>query len=1002
MKKHYFTFMQSLLDHGHAEVVPLDEVATTKPGWYLPHFGVYNPQKPNKVRVVYDAAAECGGVSLNSLLLPGPDLTNSLIGILLRFRESPVAFMADVEQMFYSFSVQENHRNYLKFLWYQDNNPGKDIVEYRMKVHIFGSTSSPAVATYGLRKTAEVEKANFGPDAADLVNRNFYVDDALKSVPTVEDAVDLLHRTQSMLSTANLRLHKIASNRQEVMEAFPSEDQASDLRDLDLSKDAVPVQRSLGVSWDLKTDDFTFKVSTEVEEKPFTRRGVLSVVNSLYDPLGLVAPVVIRGKAFLRAMTSNLKPQDWDEPLPKEYKKAWEAWRSSLDGLTDLKVQRSYTSKALTTATRKEIHTFGDASSDSIAAVSYLRVVWPNGHVDVSFILGKAKLAPTRATTIPRLELCAAVLATEITLLITEELDVCPDSVTYYTDSRVVLGYLSNETRRFYVYVSNRVEQIRKSSTPEQWRYVSTNLNPADVATRPIEAGSLPNTIWHSGPDFLHMHDLQADTQLKRMVQQIPDDDPEVRPQVQVLATEVGSKQADLGTGRFTRFSGWPSLVRAVSKIITVARLWHKDTNVQTQKTSSKARTMEKASITIFRNIQQESYKEEMQCLSTGKKLPRNSTLLKLNPTISADGLLVVGGPRLDKATDLTDEECHPIILPSSHHATILLVKHLHRKCKKLRGQVQQQLMADLPAERLTPSPPFTYVGLDVFGPWEVVARRTRVIESMDTSCFINAMRRFLALRGPAIQLRSDRGSNFVGAFNELQKGQAVKAVHDYLATENFAAKYLTHEVLTTLMAEISAIVNGRPLVPVSCDPTAPEVLTPSTILTLKPRTLKAAPGDFDTADGKVRKVELMTATEGTQRVYTRPITEVVLLKTRRDLELGQMLGYGMMIARRYGHWTARNVYRSYFPLIRKRLYYGSLGYLWCLQDRWDTCGGVYRIVGLPVVSTGSLGYLWCAYRIDGLPVLPIGSLGYLWSLQDRWGYLWCLQGSLGYLCCLY
>ncbi|KAK3750317.1 hypothetical protein QZH41_010820, partial [Actinostola sp. cb2023] len=357
MKKHYFTFMQSFLDHGHAEVVPLDEVATTKPCWYLPHFGVHHPQKPNKVCVVYDAAAECCGVSLNSLLLPGPDLTNSLIGILLRFRESPVAFMADVEQMFYSFSVQENHRNYLKFLWYQDNNPGKDIVEYRMEVHIFGSTSSPAVATYGLRKTAEVEKSNFAPDAADLVNRNFYVDDALKSVHTVEDAVDLL---------------------------------------------------------------------------------------------------IVKVKHFLRAMTSNLKPQDWDEPLPKEYKKAWEAWRSSLDGLTDLKVQRSYTSKALTTATRKEIHTFGDAYSDSIAAVSYLRVVWPNGHVDVSFILGKVKLAPTRATTIPRLELCAAVLATEITLLITEELDVCPDSVTYYTDSRIVLGYLSNETRRFYVTVSNR------------------------------------------------------------------------------------------------------------------------------------------------------------------------------------------------------------------------------------------------------------------------------------------------------------------------------------------------------------------------------------------------------------------------------------------------------------------------------------------------------------------------------------------------------------------
>ena len=263
MKEHYFAFMQKLLDNSHAEVVPHTEIATYKPCWYLPHFGVYHPQKPNKVRVVYDAAAECCGISLNSLLLSGPDLTNSLLGILLRFRENPIAFMADVEQMFYSFVVQENHRDFLRFLWYQDNHPDGEIVEYRMKVHIFGNTSSPAVATFGLRKTAEVEGAKFGADAADLVNRNFYVDDALKSMPTAKEAIDLLRRTQSMLATAKLRLHKIASNCSEVMEAFPGQDQASDLRNLDLSKDIVPVQRSLGVSWDLKDDTFTFKASLE-------------------------------------------------------------------------------------------------------------------------------------------------------------------------------------------------------------------------------------------------------------------------------------------------------------------------------------------------------------------------------------------------------------------------------------------------------------------------------------------------------------------------------------------------------------------------------------------------------------------------------------------------------------------------------------------------------------------------------------------------------------------
>ena len=228
------------------------------------------------------------------------------------------------------------------------------------------------------------------------------------------------------------------------------------------------------------------------------------------------------------------------------------------------------------------------------------------------------------------------------------------------------------------------------------------------------------------------------------------------------------------------------------------------------------------------------------------------------------------------------------------------------RNCRKVI--MFQKKMADLPADRVSPAPPFGYVGLDVFGPWQICARRTRgglahakrwtvlftcmttrairieVIEAVDTSSFINALRKFQALQGPVIQLRSDYGSNFVGARNELEgvlKPCDVSATQRYLLKEGcewifnpphasgrawermigvtrrileamlaeVSSKHLTHEVLTTLMAEVSAIVNARPLVPVSSDPEVPEILTPATLLTQKPQQLKPPAGDFNAGD---------------------------------------------------------------------------------------------------------------------------------------------------------
>lgn len=272
------------------------------------------------------------------MLLSGPDLNNSLLGVLLCFRKEVVAVTADIEQMFHSFVVRADHRNFLRFLWFEDNDPSKDVKEFRMKVHVFGNSPSPAVAIYGLHRAAQHGELEFGKDARAFVERDFYVDDGLKSMPTAEEAVALLKRTQEMLASSNLRLHKIASNSPAVMNAFLVEDHVKDLKDLDLEKDTPPIQRSLGLSWNLKDDTFTFCV--DAEEKPFTRRGVLATVNSVFDPLGLAAPVTIQGEFLLRDLTFDTK--DWDAPLPIDREVEWEAWKHSLQDLSQFEIPRVY------------------------------------------------------------------------------------------------------------------------------------------------------------------------------------------------------------------------------------------------------------------------------------------------------------------------------------------------------------------------------------------------------------------------------------------------------------------------------------------------------------------------------------------------------------------------------------------------------------------------------------------------------------------------------------
>ena len=932
--KHVTDFMQRMIDNNHAEEAPT--LKSGKEHWYLPIFGIYHPRKPDSIRLVFDSSAKFENQSLNDVLLKGPDLTNKLLGILLNFRKETIAITCDVEQMFYNFKVREDHRDFLRFLWHKQNDLSKPLTDFRMNVHVFGNRPSPAIATYGFRKTVE----NEDQDVRDFVNDHFYVDDGLISCQNISEAVSLIKRTQSALwDRGKMRLHKITSNSTELLEQFDSGDLAKGLKDLDLSSDELPTQRSLGVSWDIGTDEITFQISPDV--KPFTRRGALSTINSIYDPVGFAAPVIIRGKLLLREMIGS-SVVNWDDILSDSYLEQWEAWVTSLKGLETLRIPRMYTTVSFATATLREIHIFSDASKEAIGAVAYLKLSDGNS-TEISFVMGKAKVAPSTGHTIPRLELCGAVLAVEMTDIIKEHLKIETENMYFYTDSQVVLGYINNKSRRFYVYVCNRISRIRASSDPGQWRYVSSEMNPADIATRSVQAATLRNTTWFRGPSFLLQEiDLTSKTD-HNLVD--PELDREVRPEIKTLkTTSVESKPLESVSSRFDRYSEWRKLVSAINCLRSKIK-HYKSVKTLKSNTMNVVEQLLETERFIVKEVQKEGFQEDIDSLmGCNKRLPRNSSLLPLNPFLDSNGLLRVGG-RI-KHSELSDSCKQPIIIPKGHHIAILLICHYHvrvahqgrsfteaairnagywivgvkrlinsviRKCvqcKKLRGKLCTQQMADLPKDRLTPSPPFSYVGVDAFGPWPVTFRRTRggvsqskrwallfaclvtraihleVIEELSSSSFINAWRRFIALRGPVRQVRSDRGTNFVGATQDLSMiAQFVedrnvqnflndnritwqfnpphashfggawerligvsRRILDSLLLEN-RFKDLTHEMLTTFLAEVTAIVNNRPLTCVSYDSESPSVITPSLLLTQKTADDTCPFPDFEKKD---------------------------------------------------------------------------------------------------------------------------------------------------------
>ncbi len=556
----YSQFMKSIIEKGYAVKVPTEQLdRNDNKVWYIPHHGVYHPKK-KKIRVVFDCTASFQGMSLNSQLLQGPNLTNTLIGVLTRFREEPIAMMADVESMFYQVRVPEEDADMLRFLWWSGGNLNAPIEEYRMMVHLFGAMSSPSCASYALRKTAEDRNDVASQKAVETVLNNFYVDDCLRSVCMEKEAIDLVKDLRDLCSEGGFCLTKWVSNSRKVLLSIPADHRASGIKDLELDQDSLPIERALGMQWCTENDTFIYNI--QIKEKPLSRRGILSVVNSIYDPLGFLVPLILPVKLLLRDMCKQ--GYGWDEEIDHKHTDQWVRWLEELNHLSDFKIQRCVKPEKFGNTTEAQLHHFSDASESAYATATYLVRTNELNQKHCSLLMGKSRVSPLKQITIPRLELTAAAVAVKMDKVLRQELQIPLRQSIFWTDSITVLNYIGNESARFKTFVANRVSQIRDATTPLQWRFVKSSQNPSDQATRGLKAKDFVQAeTWMKGPNFLLKPEKEWPQRPDQM-SQVPEQDPEIKGEIKVNVLNV-SESNDIMSKLTGYYSGWFQLKRATA-----------------------------------------------------------------------------------------------------------------------------------------------------------------------------------------------------------------------------------------------------------------------------------------------------------------------------------------------------------------------------------------------------------------------------------------------------
>ena len=805
--------------------------------WYIPHHCT-----GKKFRVVFDCAANCNGTSINQQLLQGPDNTSTLIGVLLRFRLYPVALVGDIKSMFHQVSVHEADQSALRFLWWRDGDPDQPVEIYQLTVHTFGLTSSPSIAGYALRRTAVQNVPNVSELAVTTVKTQFYVDDLLVSLQTCNQAVQLMKELDILLGSGGFKLTKYVSNCPEVLATLPTDQLTPQLQDVDLHNEEFPSHKTLGLIWHPSTDQFCVKVA--IADHPLTRRGLLSVVASVYDPLGIVGPYTLPAKLLLQQLAKQ--DHGWDVEIPEDAKIAWNVWLNALPKLDGLSIPRVYT--GFETARSVQLHVFADASKNGYGAVCYLRS--DNGEeCSCTFVIGKSRVAPMKQQSIPRLELCAAVTAVRLSQIILREHHCNVDKLYFWTDSTTVLTYVRDTSKRRPAFEKNRISTIHKYSNVEQWHWVGTQQNPADLYSRGVSPRHLYKAEkWLKAPEFLlkneplwPLSNFNPES-VPESAAVIDEEDASKRQGSQSLALTaqisptMDSEHVPTVLVRLTtKFSALRRAVKSTvwllrSKQFLLKRL--KDKTVPPPVNDSiGAKEFDNALLALIRIVQQQEFPSLVEALEQfsyhevvngeAGKTPKASMLplIKYCPFVE-DGVIRIGG-RLQRSKFSKDFK-HPIVLPKIHHFTGLIILYHHSEmghnstnyvlnylrsryhvvgqgrtvkryikqmcmvCRYRDASLGSQLMAPLPPARVEAGQgAFNSCGIDYMGPLVVKQGRS----SLKRYCCVFTC---LASRATHLEMAYDLSTeSFLMALRRFlsTRGHSTKTIYSDNGTNFVGAK---------------------------------------------------------------------------------------------------------------------------------------------------------------------------------------------------------------------
>ena len=725
-----------------------------------------------------DGAAKClNKRSINDVCFSqGPNLINDLTQVLTRFRRYNVGIMGDVSKMFLKVKVPEKYRRYYRFLWC--SRDGKTVRIYQFCGHLFGNKGSPTCAIFATQRNARDYLARY-PRAVEMIIKSTIVDDHIDSVPTDEEAIEVIRQLVEIHDNIGLKIAKFNSNSKVVSDNIPEGTTKSDgmvsfdsyVADTPYAPDTepkMPQVRTLGQQWNMVTDQLTFG-EFPIEEVNWTKASCLSQFHKVFDPLGFAVPLMLEAKQFLQKLWS--RAVDWKEPITEEEVEEWQRWLPNLNRLQEIRVDRVLLPGLPGNFKKIEVHVFSDASKDAYAAVAYIRLEYKDGGpVYTNFIQAKSKIVPRKVTrTIPKLELQGIELASALARHVAEPLEVKVETITLWSDSKTALQWLRMDPDHLLVLVHNRAKKIREHHEVEKLRWVAGEDNPADIPTRKKDFDEFNSrmTLWKEGPAFLRLSVdqwpiLPALEQTSEVMQ-------EVKKEFKIWRKDLNAfSMCDVPddcflSNRFSEYGKQRRIVAYVLRFIEMLRL------KKTRTTGPLlVKEVKRAELCIVAVHQARCFEAQIAQLKRGE-LSVNHTLTKLGAEVHLESIfqddyfefevLRLGG-RIKQAAHVDRERRCPLLLDPKEELVTRLVRYYHQyvlhhgggikcllcavnrsfwvigsinhlkkiisecvECRKANPRSRFTIMAPLPDERVPGNkkgivPVFETVAVDAAGPW--------------------------------------------------------------------------------------------------------------------------------------------------------------------------------------------------------------------------------------------------------------------------------------------